>query len=256
MRMVSWRSMAGLLALAVMFSCSPMLAQVANNAGASAVDQQISSYLQKEYAGSKSLAGVHASVNDQIVTLTGTVPMMEDKLEAAHKARQVDSVNGVRNHIQVNGPTVPDQQLKRELAERLTYDRMGMGQTFNALTLKVNNGVVTIGGEVRDYPSRDSALDIVAGTKGVKGLVDQIKVAPLSPMDDQIRLEAARKIYGNPSLAMYANNPAHNIRIVVDNGHVTLVGVVNSQVDKSLAGNAVRSIPGVFSVKNDLVVSH
>ncbi|MGH9472657.1 MAG: BON domain-containing protein [Terriglobales bacterium] len=256
MRVESFRLTAGALALAVMFSCSLALAQVAKNAGASAMDQQIASYLQKAYSGNKSLADVHPSVDDRVVTLTGSVGLLQNKLEAAHKARQVASVNGVVNQIQVNGPAVPDQQLKRDLADKLTYDRMGMGQTFNALTVKVSHGVVTVGGEVRDYPSRDSALDIIADTKGVKGMVDQIKVAPLSPMDDQIRLEAARRIYGNPSLAMYANNPAHTIRIVVTNGHVTLAGVVISQVDKSLAGNAVRTIPGVFSVQNDLVVSH
>ncbi|MGH9393970.1 MAG: BON domain-containing protein, partial [Terriglobales bacterium] len=195
-------------------------------------------------------------VEDRVVTLTGPVSSFRAKLEAEHDARQVESVNGVVNQLQVNGPAVPDAQLKHELADRLTYDRMGMGQTFNALSLQVHNGVVTVGGEVRDYPDRDSAVDIVADTKGVKGLVDHIKVAPLSPMDDQIRLQAARAIYGNPSLLRYANDPAHPIRIAVANGHVTLVGVVGSQVDKSVAGNAVRSLPGVFSVKNDLVVAH
>jgi len=228
------------------------LAQVAG----SALDHQISSYLQQQFAGSKDLAQVHSRVEDRVVTLTGSVPSYRAKLQADHDARQVQSVNGVINQLSVAGPTVPDAQLQRELADRLTYDRIGMGQTFNALSLQVNHGVVTIGGEVRDYPDRDSAVDIVADTKGVKGLVDKIKVAPLSPMDDQIRLEAARAIYGNPSMVQYANNPAHPIRIAVANGHVTLEGVVNSQVDKSVAGNAVRSLPGVFSVKNNLVVAH
>src|SRR6185437_2534720 len=216
----------------------------------------IASYLQQQLSGSKDLAQVHSIVEDRVVTLTGSVTSYRAKLQADHDARQVQSVNGVINQIHVGGPTVPDAQLQRELSDRLTYDRIGMGQTFNALTLEVKNGVVTIGGDVRDYPDRDSAVDIVADTKGVKGLVDHIKVAPLSPMDDQIRFAAARAIYGNPSFVQYANDPAHPIRIAVANGHVTLEGVVTSQVDKTMAGNAVRSLPGVFSVKNNLVVAH
>lgn len=222
----------------------------------SAMDQQIASYLHQQFSGNKDLAKVTPTVEDRIVTLSGAVPSYRAKLEAIHEARQVESANGFIDKLTVAGPTVPDQQLTHQLAERLTYDRIGMGQTFNALTVGVKNGVVTVGGEVRDYPDRDSAVDIIADTKGVKGVVDRIKVAPLSPMDDQIRLQAARRIYGNPSMLRYANDPAHPIRIVVRNGHVTLDGVVGSQVDKAVAGNAVRGIPGVFSVANHLVVEH
>lgn len=222
----------------------------------SAMDQQIQSYLRQQYAGNKSLADVHPSVQDRIVTLTGSVPSYRAKLEAIHDARQVQAANGFIDHINVLGPTVPDSQLEQQIATRLTYDRIGMGQTFNAINVTVQNGVVTLSGDVRDYPDRDSAVDIAADTTGVKGVLDHIKVAPLSPMDDQIRLQAARAIYGNPTMLKYANDPAHPIRILVDNGHVTLAGVVTSQLDKQLAGNAVRRLPGVFSVKNDLVVAH
>lgn len=239
-------------ALTLVLGTGLAVAQVSH----SAVDQQIASGLQQKFSGKKDLANIHATVDDRVVTLNGTVPSYRAELEAIHDARNADNVNGYISRLTVAGATVPDSQLQREIADRLTYDRIGMGQTFNALTLEVNNGVVTIGGDVRDYPDRDSAVDIVADTKGVKGLVDHIKVAPLSPMDDQIRFAAARAIYGNPSFVQYANNPAHPIRIGVANGHVTLEGVVNSQLDKTLAGNAVRSLPGVFSVKNNLVVAH
>ncbi|HXE31254.1 MAG TPA: BON domain-containing protein [Terriglobales bacterium] len=237
-------------ALSVALGAGMAAAQVSHNA----MDQQIQQSLQKEFAGHKDLAGVQASVDDQIVTLSGSVPSYRAKLEAIHEARQAG--HGYIDHLTVGGVSVSDQQLKEKLATRLTYDRMGMGQTFNSLNIAVHNGVVTLSGNVRDYPDRDSAVDIAADTAGVKNVVDKIHVAPLSPMDDQIRLEAARKIYGNPSMLRYANNPAHPIRIVVNNGRVTLDGVVDSQVDKALAGNAVRSIPGVFGVQNNLVVSH
>jgi osmotically-inducible protein OsmY len=231
-------------------------AQVAKRASGTAVDQQIQSRLQQKFMGEKKLANVHPTVEDRIVTLNGSVPDYRSKMEAEHQARGFENVNGFVDNLNVTGESVSDQQLTKQLADKLTYDRMGMGQPFNALTVKVHDGVATVGGEVRDYPDRDSALALVEDTPGVRGVSDEIKVAPLSPMDDQIRLRAAQAIYGNPSLLRYANDPAHTIRIIVNNGHVTLAGVVDSQVDKQVAGNAVRSLPGVFSVQNDLVVAH
>ena len=244
------------MALSLALGAGIALAQSAQNPSHSAMDQQIASYLHQEFSKNKKLADVNASVQDQIVTLSGTVPDYRTKLEAIKDAQQVQSANGFIDRLRVTGPTVPDQQLKKEIATRLTYDRIGMGQTFNAMDVKVDNGVVTIGGEVRDYADRDSAVDIVADTKGVKGVIDNIKVAPVSMMDDQIRLEAAQRIYGNPDLRKYAQNPAHPIRIVVNQGNVTLDGVVDSQLDKTLAGNAVRGMSNVFQVKNNLVVAN
>lgn len=221
-----------------------------------ALDAQIQRYLTEQLSQTKGLEDVRATVNDQVVTLTGSVPNYRDYLEANHKARSIGSVTGIIDRIRVNAPEVPDEQLQNDLAQRLTYDRIGMGQIFNNLTLQVRDGVVTVGGEVIDYADRDSALDIIAGTKGVRGVVDRIRVSPTSQFDDEIRYEAARAIYGNPALRRYWLNPAHPIRIIVNNGHVTLDGVVDSQLDKTLAGTAVNSIPGVFSVRNNLIVAH
>ncbi len=246
-----------ILALGLVLSAGPAWARQGRpdqNQATSALSRQIVSYLEQRYAKNKNFADVHPSVNHHVVTLTGSVPDYRSKLEAEHEARQISSVDGVISHLVVNAPTVPDAVMEKQIAERLTYDRQYMGQIFNALTVKVHNGVVTVGGEVLDYPDRDSALDIVDDTDGVKGVIDHIQVAPLSPMDDQIRFMAARAIYGNPQFERYAINPAHPIRIVVLNGHVTLEGVVNSEVDKTAAGMAVSSIPGVFSVKNNLQV--
>ncbi|MGH9533360.1 MAG: BON domain-containing protein [Terriglobales bacterium] len=220
-----------------------------------ALDQQIQHYLRQQYSGNKSLAHVATTVSDRVVTLRGSVPDYRADLQAAHIARQVGSVNGVINLLKVNAPYVPDATLRKQLAERLTYDRMGEGQVFNNLTLHVHDGVVTVGGNVHDYASRDSALDIVDNTKGVRGVRDHVKVAPTSTFDDQIRFRVARAIYGNPALRRYALNPAHPIRIVVNNGHVTLDGVVASNLDKTLADHAARAVPNVFSVQDNLVVA-
>ena len=126
---------------------------------------------------------------------------------------------------------------------------------FDAISVNVQNGVVTLSGHAHDYPNRDSALAIVSTTPGVKDVIDEIAVDPVSPMDWQIRLAVARAVYGYPSLNRYAIDPAKPIRISVQNGHVELYGVVDSKADKDTAGIRANTVPGVFSVENYLQVA-
>jgi len=191
-----------------------------------------------------------------VATLTGTVNLYEYKFDADKNVHKVKGVTAVRNDIQVAGPAVPDSQLEKSLGEKLAYDRVGYGNVFDAITLQVQNGVVTLGGSALDYPSRDSALGVVSTTPGVKDVVDQITVDPLSPMDDQIRVQVARAVYGFPSLNRYAIDPAKPIRIAVQNGNVALYGVVDSEADKDAAFIRANGVPGVFSVKNSLQVAN
>jgi osmotically-inducible protein OsmY len=218
-------------------------------------DQQIQNDMQKwlKDHGSK-FSGVQASAQDGVLTLTGQVPLLINKLDADKHAHDISHVQGVRNEIQVKGG-VSDQQLQSELANKLRYDRIGYGIVFNSLTLGVHDGIATVGGSVLDYPSRDSALAIVETTPGVRGVVDNIQVQPTSNFDDQLRIRLARAIYGNPAMTKYAMNPVAPIRIVVNNGHVTLSGVVDSQMDKQIAETQAKSVPGVFSVNDQLVVA-
>ena len=190
-----------------------------------------------------------------VATLTGTVNDYENKADADKIAHKVKGVAAVRNDIKVAGPEVSDAQLKKTLLDKLTYVSMGYGSTFDAITLDVQNGVVTLGGHSHDYPNRDSALAVVSTTPGVKDVIDDIEVDPVSPMDNSIRLAVARAIYGYPSLNRYAIDPAQPIRISVQGGHVELYGVVDSQSDKDTAYIRANSVPGVFSVKNYLQVA-
>jgi osmotically-inducible protein OsmY len=146
--------------------------------------------------------------------------------------------------------------LRNKLAEKLAYDRVGYGTTaFNALTIGVNHGVVILGGTAYGPTDKDSALSLVSNYPGVKDVVDQIEVAPVSPMDDRIRLSEARAIYGAPQLNKYAIDPAKPIRITVVNGNVTLSGVVDNQTDKDVANIRANGVPGVFKVTNNLQVA-
>jgi osmotically-inducible protein OsmY len=191
-----------------------------------------------------------------IATLTGTVDLYEYKADADKRVHKAKGVTAVRNDIQVAGPTVPDNELKAKLAEKLTYDRVGYGNVFDAIGIEVQNGVVTLGGHALDYPSKDSAVGLVSTYPGVKEVVDDIEVDPVSPMDNGIRMAEYRAIYGFPSLNRYAIDPAKTIRISVQNGHVELNGIVDSQADKDTANIRANSVGGVFSVTNNLQVAN
>jgi hyperosmotically inducible protein len=91
--------------------------------------------------------------------------------------------------------------------------------------------------------------------EGVASVKNEIEVLPLSPMDDQLRRSVFRAIYGEAGLNRYAIQAIPSIHIIVQNGNVTLEGVVDSEMDKSLANLRANQVPNVFSVKNNLVVA-
>jgi osmotically-inducible protein OsmY len=218
-------------------------------------DQQIQQAASHKLHDAKQLQSVNSSVEDGIVTLTGTVSLYQDKLDAAKKTKKLANVTGVRNDITVAGETVPDAQLQQKLAKKLAYDRVGYyDNAFNYLALSVKDGVATINGDTLNDVAKDSALAIVARTPGVKDVVNQVNVLPVSLFDDSIRVRTARAIYRDSVLGRYATDPVHPIRIVVDNGHVTLYGTVESAMDKTIAGIRASGVPGAFSVENKLVV--
>lgn len=114
--------------------------------------------------------------------------------------------------------------------------------------------MVTLGGHAYGLTDKDSALSVASYTKGVRDVVDGIEVDPVSPMDDRIRIQVARAVYGFPSLNRYAIDPGKPIRISVQNGNVTLYGAVDNQMDKEVAGVRANSISGIFKVTNELQV--
>jgi osmotically-inducible protein OsmY len=198
---------------------------------------------------------VKVSVDNGIATLSGSVDLYEYKADAERRVHKAKGVVAVRNLIAVGGPNIPDKELQAKLAEKLAYDRVGYGNTFNAIGVTVENGVVTLSGHARTDVDKDSAMALVSTYPGVKDVVEEIEVDPVSMMDDQMRLQVARAVYGYPTLNKYAIDPAKPIRISVQNGHVELYGTVDSESDKEVASMRANSVPGVFSVKNYLQVA-
>ncbi len=129
---------------------------------------------------------------------------------------------------------------------------VGYGTTaFDAIAVQVHNGVVTLGGHAYGPVDASDAVAIVENTKGVRDVINNIEIDPVSPMDDQIRLAVLPQNLGFPMLNKYAMDPVKPIRIQVANGHVTLYGTVDTEAEKNAAGIQANSVSGAFSVTNE-----
>jgi hyperosmotically inducible protein len=135
-------------------------------------------------------------------------------------------------------------------------------QVFHDVSSRINHyalftvfgakdGVVTLHGQVTMPYKRDDLGRLAARVDGVREVRNEITVLPASISDDRLRYRVARSIFSNPSLQRYALGANPSIHIVVDRGHVTLTGVVNSALDQRLAMLAANQFPA-FSVTNDL----
>src|SRR5258708_6802083 len=125
---------------------------------------------------------------------------------------------------------------------------------FDDLAYKVDGSTVTLYGYVTQPTLKSDSERAVRRIEGVTNVVNNIEVLPLSPNDDRIRRDVYRAIYSQPGLDMYSLRAVPTIHIIVKNGNVTLVGAVNNEGDKERASIAANGVPGVFSVKNELVV--
>ena len=238
--------------LAVGILSATLVAEAA--AAVTQFDNQIQTKLTQKLTAKNQFRDVRSSVEGGIVTLTGTVDLYQSKVDATRLARKAGKVQEVRNMITVAGPNVPDAQLEQKLARKLRYVRVGYDITFDYFALNVKDGVVTVEGQDRTGVGRDEALADVQNMPGVKDVIANITLEPVSPMDDGLRLRAARVIYRDSVLSKYAMDPARPIRIIVDNGHLALYGSVDSTMDKTVAGIRANQIFGAFTVQNNLVV--
>jgi hyperosmotically inducible protein len=149
-------------------------------------------------------------------------------------------------------PGVGQNKLAREVRHELLL--LPYYGVFDNLAFRVEGSTVTLIGQVVNPVTKDDAERAVKGIEGVTRVIDQIHVLALSPMDEQIRRAEFRAIYSSPGFEKYAYQAVPPIHIIVENGHVTLEGVVGNQMDKTLASTRANSVPGVFSVTNNLRV--
>ena len=146
-----------------------------------------------------------------------------------------------------------DRQLLDEL-ERAIHGTGGLYGIFDFLGGRVDNGVVTLTGYVTWEYKASQIARLVSRVHGVQEIQNQIEVLPASPVDNQLRVSIATEIYRHPVFDRYAIQVHPPIHIIVKNSHVTLTGVVLSEVEKRLAGTIARQTFGVLTFQNNLEV--
>ena len=127
---------------------------------------------------------------------------------------------------------------------------------WDDVSFRVADGNVELIGEVNQPFKKQDIERLVQKVPGVASVTNDIKVLPLSSMDDRLRVQVAGAIFRDPSLSRYAVMAVPSIHIIVENGHVTLAGFVNSDMDKQIAGMRAASGLSFGPVTNNLVVEH
>ena len=126
---------------------------------------------------------------------------------------------------------------------------------FDNLAYKVVGPEVILLGRVTRPTLKSNAENVVKKIEGVERVSNQIEVLPLSPFDNTLRLRLFRAIYDYAPLEKYALGVNKPIRIILENGHATLEGVVDNEVDKNITGIRASGVADVFSVANNLQIS-
>jgi hyperosmotically inducible protein len=142
-----------------------------------------------------------------------------------------------------------DVKIATEIGRQI--DRYPQFTIFDDVTGTVENGVVTLTGKVTMPYKKSEIGKRAAAVEGVRNVVNNIDVLPVSPYDDELRRRIARAIYGNSAFWRYGASANPPIHIIVERGHVTLTGIVNSNVDRALARSLATGF-GELSVTNAL----
>ncbi len=185
-------------------------------------------------------------VKDGVVTLTGTVDTLPEKLEAEKAAQRVAGVKWVTNKIEVKlstGIRLPDTDIASAASNALKWN-IALPEN---LQVDVKDGWITLSGKVEWRSQKRTAEETVRGLNGVEGVTNKITVKPhIAPAIVKGKIEA--------TLARNAFLDSKGIQVKIDGGKITLEGTVYSWLEKEQAENAAWSTPGVTEVDNKLVV--
>jgi hyperosmotically inducible protein len=150
-------------------------------------------------------------------------------------------------------PTKAIERIQKEVRHELVM--LPFYGVFDNLAYQVDaDGTVTLLGQVARPVLKSDAENVVKKIEGVEKVVNNIEVLPTSPNDDRIRRDTYRAIFGNSDLSQYQLRAVPPIHIIVNNGHITLEGVVARKMDKQIAGMQANGVQGAFSVTNNLHV--
>jgi hyperosmotically inducible periplasmic protein len=234
-----------LSALAVVAALVAVITPVAR--AAAATDSQIKAEVNRQLARlDPGAARLTVEVKDGVVSLSGDIATLWLKEEAIRRALKVPGVQSLEATL-----TIPraenDRALVRDVADRIRhYD---LYTVYDSIEGRVNNGKVRLEGAVTEEKKSADLLERVAKVKGVQAIDNRIEILPTSQSDDRLRVVIATAIYNDQAFGDYSmvDPPVH---VIVNNGHVVLVGYVRSQIERIKAESIARSVHGVLALEN------
>ena len=214
-------------------------------------DAQIKDMVEDKLSEEDALEDVMVAVQEQTVTLTGSVPSAWAKEKAIETAREVEDVRSLISDLTIPRPE-SDAALGQQVADEiLRYVRYTM---FDSVDVGIDQGRVLLVGWVTHPFKAVEIVQRVSRVPGAQEVRNEIEVLPVSATDDRLRDRISSEIYGHEMFRRYAQLINPPIHIILKNGRVMLTGVAASNVEKSMAERIARQIFGVLSVENKLQV--
>jgi osmotically-inducible protein OsmY len=186
------------------------------------------------------------AVSGGVVTLTGTVVSLWLKEETINRILKVQGIESVMSELTI-AKAESDEKLAAEVVDRIRH--YALFTVYDDFQGRVRNGIVYLGGAVTDPKKLADVVERVAKVRGVQAIDNKVTVLPANQSDDQLRVTIANAIYRLPEFERYsmADPPIH---IIVDRGHVTLIGMVRSDIEKRKALEAARFVYGVLALED------
>jgi osmotically-inducible protein OsmY len=210
-------------------------------------DRSLKQAVEDELEWEPSIDAEHIGVTaeDGVITLSGHVSTYAEKLAAENTARRVKGVRAIAQEIEIRFPN--DKKISDDQIAKRALDIIAWDSTIpdGKVLVMVQNGFVTLTGEVDWFYQRDSAENSIRRLSGVKGIFNNIKIKSRAQASDiKQRIETALK--------RNAELEAGTIRVSVLNGRVTLDGKVKAWYERDLAERTAWSAPGVVSVEDHI----
>jgi hyperosmotically inducible periplasmic protein len=228
--------------IALLFANAPAWADESAIATQAKIERRL------EKAGLLATADIQVEVTGKTATLRGVVMNLEARRNAERAAHK--ETKTVTNLIRVFPDARKDADILKDARNAVL--RYPYYSVFDSVELGVEDGVAVLQGSVRNDLHRDDIEAAVAHVPGLREVKNEIKVQSVSFFDDRLRRQIYNAIYSDV-LRPFAGRTDAPVRIVVDNGRVTLTGWVNSNVDRQLLGNLANSTLA-FAVDNRIKV--
>ena len=198
----------------------------------------------------RSWANLKGDLN--VIALAYGVPPLPNLMVSSRVLTPGTAVEAASSADRLYPSAISEARLQREVRHELVM--LPYYGVFDYLSFRLDGNTVTLTGQVTRPTLKSDADAVVRDIEGVERVVNNIDVLPPSPNDDRIRMATYRAIYGQAALNRYALQAVPPIHIIVNNGQVTMEGVVANATDRNLAYVQAQGVPGVFSVTNHLRV--